>query len=397
MATEKKLPKGVSRYKKWYMARISVDGHQYYLGIWPTIQDAKTALSVAYGQKAAGTFIPPAERRRLAKAQREQGEREALTVRQWSALWLEGLERADKTPGTIRAHKSLLDVHILPVLGDKRLVDVTEDDVTALVEKLKAMPSKRHTGAKTNGVWANAARTLRAMFNSAVDVKAGGLTASPVKVAVPKTVRVEKVESDTDVATPAEVRAFTEAMPDHLAIAIPLAAWCSLRIGEVLGLQRRDFEDLDHPERAQLYVRRQWNTKLSPPDYTDPKAESVRHVSIPASIVPAIVAHLDEYTGPDPKSPLLPGSVDPHKPVSQTALDKAWREARTGVRPGFRFHALRHTGLTEYGRQGATLVELMKRGGHKDMKTAMRYQHADVERDRRLTNKLDQMIGETHE
>ncbi|MFK5636196.1 MULTISPECIES: hypothetical protein [unclassified Ornithinimicrobium] len=36
-------------------------------------------------------------------------------------------------------------------------------------------------------------------------------------------------------------------MPPHLQIAIPLAAWCALRIGELLGLERSDLEHLDDP------------------------------------------------------------------------------------------------------------------------------------------------------
>lgn len=387
MAEKRKLPRGIDMVGKWYRARISVDGRQYHVGLWPTLTDAKTALAVAWGQKAAGTFIPPADRRRLAKARRAEDERAALTLRQWSDVWLETLTKDDRSPGTISSYRSTLKVHILPVLGDRRLIDVEPEDVTELLDAVRAK----------GGPWGNVARTLRAAFRAAVAVNAGGLTESPVQVTIKKDGHATSAIDEGDVATPAEVRAFAEAMPADLAIAVQLAAWCALRLGEVLGLQRRDFEHLDDPRRATLHVRRQWNTKASPPEYTKPKDDSGRVVAIPASLVPAIVAHLDAYTGPDPESPLLPGSVDPHRPVSQTKFDKAWREARSGVRPGHRFHALRHVGLTRYAQQGATVQEVMARGGHKDMKAAMRYQHAERVRDRTLTNKLDEMIGEADE
>ena len=64
----------------------------------------------------------------------------------------------------------------------------------------------------------------------------------------------------------------TEAMPDRLRIAVPLAAWCALRLGEVLGLERRDLEHLDDPEKAVLHVRRQFNVKAN--TLTPPKADS---------------------------------------------------------------------------------------------------------------------------
>ena len=108
-----------------------------------------------------------------------------------------------------------------------------------------------------------------------------------------------------DVASPEQVRAFTEAMPPHLQIAIPLAAWCALRIGELLGLQRRDLEQLDDPRRAVLHVRRQWNVKANA--LTPPKADSVRTVALPEALLPALRGHLDAYTPAGRTAPVLAG------------------------------------------------------------------------------------------
>lgn len=50
----------------------------------------------------------------------------------------------------------------------------------------------------------------------------------------------------------AEVDALAAAMPDPWRIAVELAAWCHLRLGEVLGLERRDVDLLHrriHVER----------------------------------------------------------------------------------------------------------------------------------------------------
>lgn len=66
-----------------------------------------------------------------------------------------------------------------------------------------------------------------------------------------------------------------------------------------------------------------------------------------------------------------------------------WHRAREAVGlPNFRFHDLRHTGLTLYAQQGATLAEIMERGGHSDVEVAMRYQHAAADRMRRLADSL---------
>lgn len=308
---------------------------------------------------------------------------ESITVAEWAERWLAGLEAEGRSPGTTRSYRSTVKLHVLPSLGPARLLDVTPEAVDAAVAAVKT------PGARNNTV-----RALSSMFRAAVTDRTVPLIVSPVEVRAPK-VKISDHLDSADVASPAEVKAMTEAMPDRLALAVPLAAWCSLRLGEVLGLQRRDFENLDQPGKAALYVRRQWHTKTSPPAYGPPKAGSARKVSIPASLVPAIVDHLDRHTPQAADAPLLPSPRNPKAPVSQTAFDGAWRAARKDVRPGFRFHALRHTGLTMYAQQGATLEEIKRRGGHRNLDAALRYQHATAERDRAITDKLNEMIGES--
>ncbi|MGC4174281.1 tyrosine-type recombinase/integrase [Demequina sp.] len=325
-------------------------------------------------------FIPPRELRASRRSREVEELRGALTVREWADDWLARLADAGRSPGTTRSYRSTLDAHVLPAIGAMRLAEVSQDDVDAMLAKLKGKP----------GAWANAARTTRSLFLAAVSARAGGLTESPVSITIPKPVKSrETTVRDTDLATPAEVRAMAAGMPPALAIGVLLAAWCSLRLGEVLGLQRGDFDHLEDPDKAVVHVRRQWNSKASPPAYTEPKADSRRTLSIPPALVPEIVDHLGTHTRPERTAPFIPSSQNPTMPASQTAFDLAWRKAREPVRPGFRFHSLRHTGLTAYAQAGATLKELQERGGHKDAAVALRYQHATLERDRALAKKLD--------
>lgn len=184
-----------------------------------------------------------------------------------------------------------------------------------------------------------------------------------------------------------------QAMPEPLRIAVLLGAWCAMRQGEVLGLQRRDFRNLDDPDNATVVIDRQWNAKATPPAYTPPKAGSHRELAIAADLVPMIRDHLERFTPLEPEAPVLPRRGRPDLPVSQSSFDSAWRKARETVRPGFRFHSLRHTGLTEYARTGATLAELKERGGHSSADVAMRYQHASKERDRANTARMNVFTG----
>lgn len=381
--SQAKLPSGIDHMKAGYRARMSYEGRQYYLGVYPTLKDAKTALAVAIAQKAAQTFIPPAERRRLAAEARQRKEEHAITVVEWAQLWLEDLGKEGRSPGTISSYKSALEVHVFPAIGTLGLAAVTEENITRLIDSIKSK----------GGPWQNVVRTLRPMFRAAVDGKVGGLTDSPVKVKVPKSRRATTISAEEGVVTPEQVKELANLMPPRLALSVHLAAWCALRLGEILGLQRRDFIGLEDPQHATLRIQRQWNTKANPPTYTEPKAGSVRTEAIPPALVPLICDHLATHVVEEPTAPVFPSPLNQMRPVSQTSFDKTWRQAREKVRPGLRFHDLRHTGLTLYARQGATIQELMRRGGHKSLDVALRYQHADDARDRALTEKMNKLIG----
>lgn len=232
---------------------------------------------------------------------------------------------------------------------------------------------------------ANVKQTVRTLFQAAVRDGVGGLQESPVRLTVTKPQARDL--GDANVATPEQVKELADAMPSYLSLAVYLAAWCALRQGEVLGLQRGDFEDQNGV--LVVHVRRQWAQKARPPAYTPTKTKAARSLVVPNALRPLVEEHLGAYVSEGEDAPLFPSMMNEGVPVSQTYFNKAWLAAREEVgMPGFRFHDLRHTGLTEFARQGATLAELMHRGGHADVQVALRYQHATIERDYLLAEKL---------
>ena len=60
----------------------------------------------------------------------------------------------------------------------------------------------------------------------------------------------------------------------------------------------------------------------------------------------------------------------------------------TDLPASFRFHHLRHTGLTLLASAGASVAELQARAGHTTPGIALRYQHARAERDKALAERL---------
>ncbi len=110
---------------------------------------------------------------------------------------------------------------------------------------------------------------------------------------------------------------------------------------------------------------------------------------MPPQILPAIVSHLDSLDAA-PNTWLFPGEHG--MPIYGLTLNRAWNKARASIgRPDLRLHDLRHSGLTWSAATGASVAELMKRGGHASPTAALRYQHATMDRDRALANALAEM------
>ena len=107
--------------------------------------------------------------------------------------------------------------------------------------------------------------------------------------------------------------------------------------------------------------------------------------------------HLRDNVAAEAKAPLIPTNVRGSVPLSNTRWGYVWADARDRVadlRPRFRFHDLRHTGLTIFAQEGATLAELMRRGGHADIRVVLRYQHATMARDRELADRMSDRVQE---
>lgn len=377
------LPRGIVMHRGLYRVRISAGGKRHLVGDYTNLADAKAALILAKADVVRGVYQSPEELKAEREAAREREaaalavakalEEKELTVSAWSEKWLDQLVETGRSDGTLRTYRSTLSRHILPALGRKKLGEVTQDDVDKLLRS-----------RKTPAVRTNVSRVLRSLYLAAVDRGEGGLTAVPFRLHVPKP-QVARGLDSSKVATPDQVRALAEALPDYLSLAAYLAAIMSLRLGEVLGLQRGDFEGLGTPGLAVLHIRRQWNSKAygGGASYSAPKAGSEGVLAVPEELASQVRAHLDRWVGGAKASPLFPSVTDPSRPLSQTRFDEEWRAARVKAgMPSFRFHDLRHTGLTLYAQAGATLSEIMARGRHKHPEVAVRYQHATLERDR---------------
>lgn len=239
----------------------------------------------------------------------------------------------------------MLSRHVYPKLGGRGLAHLAPADVRAWYHSL----AKQHQATADD-----AYRVLRAVVNTAV--ADGQLAKSPCTVKGAGTVR----SPERPVASVAEVAAAVEAAPERYRAALLLAAWCQLRRGEVLALQRKHINLLHGTVR----VEQAWVVPLGErPVLGPPKTESGhRTLNVPAHIIQALDQHLERFVEPDPESWLFATSTG--TALLPRNFQRVWDDVRKAIgRPDLHLHDLRHSGLTWSAATGASLAELMHRGG----------------------------------
>ncbi|MEV5557414.1 tyrosine-type recombinase/integrase [Nonomuraea wenchangensis] len=125
-----------------------------------------------------------------------------------------------------------------------------------------------------------------------------------------------------------------------------------------------------------------------------PKSRAgMRTVAITASIIPALQAHLDKHTEPEPDALVFTGSRGGALRRSNFRRAAMWNEITKKIgAPSLHFHDLRHTGNTLAAASAASLRDLMVRMGHDSVRAALIYQHSTAAADRKIVNAMDVMI-----
>lgn len=306
------------RHKAWTTYLVKADAE-----VW--LRDEELLID-------RGAWTPPDRRDPIVKA-------DALTVREYAAATVR--RRATRArrplrPSTVDLYNKLLDLAILPTLGDRALVDLTPADVQRWHDSLPA--------------------------GTAVD---------------------ELILNG--------IGQYTAAADRH-ALPLLLAAWCALRSGEVRGLRRCDVLDDGAAVRVAQTVTRVGRGGRMTWHIGPPKTKAgVRTVAVPPHLAPALRSWADAHTG-EPTGLLFPAS-DGVSPMGQTVLREAHKRAAERIkRPSLTLHDLRRTGATLAAQSGATVREVMRMLGHTQPGVAMLYQVADAERDRERAERMSRMV-----
>jgi len=294
----------------------------------------------------------------------------AATFGDYATAWLAG---RDLAPRTRVLYAGLLDNHILPTFGDMPLTAITPLDVKRWHANLSTGPTAR----------ANAYGLLRSIFGDAVDEEV--LPRSPARI---KGAGTKHRARELRVLTADELQAIADAIPPRYRALVLLGGWCGLRFGELAALRRSDL-DL---KRGVVKVRRAVSALKGRKIVGEPKAGSVRTVTIPPHLLPVLRVHVREHAAFGRDGLLFPpASGDGYLALS--TLHRVFDRAKVKAgRPDVRVHDLRHFGGIHAARAGATLGELQERLGHRTASAALIYQSAVSERGSEIARRMSELV-----
>lgn len=294
----------------------------------------------------------------------------------YAETWLNG---RPLKPRTYAHYGSLLRVHILPTFGETPIDQITRESV-----------KRWHDGVAVGHptTKAHAYQLLRTILGSAVQDQHIALNPCHIRGA-----GQTKPVLKTEPASLVELSKLVAALPDRYRTMALLAAWCSMRFGELTELRRRNVDT----SRGIIRIRRAVVRANNEVIIGSPKsAAGTRDVAIPPHVLPELKSHLQLHTAQGRDALLFPAVNGGH--MAPSTLYKVFYAARDAAgRPDLRFHDLRHTGAVLTAQVGGTLADLMVRLGHSTPGAAMRYQHAAKGRDGHLASELSKLAATTRE
>ncbi len=300
------------------------------------------------------------------------------TLEQYGNEWL--AHRPNLRVRTRELYEQQLRSHTYPALGAIELAKLSPKIVREWHADL----------TRSSGLGANTAakcyRLLRSILSTAV--------ADELLARNPCVVHGAGVErtAERPVATAEQVWAIALGIGDRYRCLVLIAGFVGLRLGEVLGLERRHVNLLHGTVTVEQQEQQLANGELV---IGPPKTEAgVRTLALPPFLVKELEQHLARFCGPGFGDRVFPGERG--GALRRHVLGKEWHNAIRAVElpAGFRFHDLRHTANTLTAAAGASTKELMHRMGHVSSQAALRYQHATHDRDRALADALGDLVAD---
>ena len=350
---------------------------------WPDGWSKRTAEREAAKQAAAfelacknGEVLNRAQERE--KAAREAAEAAKLkTVRQYADGVFMPTKEATFSENARSSYRMFLDKHILPVLGDVLLVEVSPAMISKLLIDFQRAGYAHATTVKLynilNGIFEMAFLDDSIPMNPMLKVK----RPAPRKDEQPK----EESDKAYTVQELSYILSCAAQEPLQWQTYISLAADTGLRRGECCGLQ---WSDIDFKAGAVTVRRNLQYTAAAGVYATSPKNGKVRV----GDVGPDTLALLKQLREKQAQSCISKwcftqeGTAEPMHPQSPTRYFQKFGQ-RYGVKD-FHPHKLRHSSASIAITSGADVVSVSERLGHSDTAVTLRmYAHANEESIRR--------------
>ena len=261
----------------------------------------------------------------------------APTLREAADSWR--ASRVDVTAPTRVLHRVSLD-RVLPILGDKRVDEVTVEDVVAVVSDLVARGRKRETIKKS-------------VTYLATVLDEQGLAENPARSNRVRLPHEDRHEPEPPTAE--HVEAACRLLASAYRLPLLWLDWSGARLASVESLLVGDYDELGRRVRLRRSTQ---------------KTRQPLWVDLHPTLADAIEATLPPREDRDPEAPLFPGAQADRL---RTALARACKAA--GV-PVFSPHALRHRRISLLHAQGRSWAEIGRLVGQRKISvTADTYTH----------------------
>jgi integrase len=275
--------------------------------------------------------------------------KEVPTLEQFAPRFLDGHARANRQkPSGIAAKSSIIRVHLIPLLGSKKLDVITTERVQGVKHHL------RERAAKTVN---NVLTVLNMLLKKAVEWD--------VIERVPCTIRLLPIPKPSagfyDFDEYEALVTAARSVDSNGYLIVLLGGEAGLRCGEIIALEWSDV-DLD---KRQLCIRRsEWRGHV-----TVPKGGRLRYVPMTARLADSLRTCRHLRSG---RVVCQQSGVPLTQWMVRDCVERAARRARlmtAGV------HRLRHTFCSHLAMRGAPARAIQDLAGHQDLTTTQRYMH----------------------
>ena len=327
---------------RWH-ARLTLTGGKRLSVYGRTRADAVRKLNTAKSEFETGSLASPS----------------TLTLGDWLDHWLENLQRQVVADSTFGQQQWIVDKHIKPHLGERRLTRLTSEHFDWLLSELERLGVGARTRQHVHAVLRKALRIAvekrRLQINPMVGVE-----------------RPRRSQPEIQTLSIVEIRKLlAQAVNDPYEALYVLAVHTGMRWGEIAGLQWQDVDlqkGVIHVRRAQreVYVPNGPKGKKWRVEVGEPKTKSSRRaIRLGNSTLAAIQAHRDGL-GASPLPGVRVFTTRAGQPLRRSNFGrKHWHPLLERAElPKMGFHSLRHTMATTGLSNGLHAKVIQERLGH---------------------------------